>query len=478
MPIFAFRPRSKPLAPQYEDGNETVLAVLPLLSDISMAVAGAEAPETALRSALIATCTFTGWPLGHIYARSDDGQDIASSGIWHLDPQLDCGAVETFRANTAARHFAPGQGIIGKVAAELQPISIADVAGEPGFLRAAAAAQAGLRGYFAFPLITDSGCVAIMEFMSERPAALTPALKGLMLFIGEQIGRIIERDRHHRVLSGMRDRFAASVKGIAETVAATASDILGSADMLNQTIGAAAQRGDAIEAASATLSGDVGAVMAAVARLQDSARVIDTRIRRTAEMAREMEVRAEETDTRMAQLLDSAGRIGNSVSLIRTIANQTNMLALNANIEAARAGTAGAGFAVVAVEVKALSQQTERATQEISTHVAEVQALCRSSADAATTVSAIIGGMRGMADDIAAAVDGQGHAIQDIADLAVTAGTTGERTRTDARAAQDALGRSGAASGQLRQAADALGTQGQELTRGVAAFLSDLEQVV
>ena len=61
------------------------------------------------------------------------------------------------------------------------------------------------------------------------------------------------------------------------------------------------------------------------------------------------------------------------VGFIRTIAGQTNLLALNATIEAARAGEAGRGFAVVASEVKALATQTAKATEEISSQIAEVQ---------------------------------------------------------------------------------------------------------
>ena len=75
------------------------------------------------------------------------------------------------------------------------------------------------------------------------------------------------------------------------------------------------------------------------------------------------------------QLAESSGRIGEVVGLISDIAEQTNLLALNATIEAARAGEAGKGFAVVASEVKSLANQTGKATEEISAQVCEIQSV-------------------------------------------------------------------------------------------------------
>ena len=82
---------------------------------------------------------------------------------------------------------------------------------------------------------------------------------------------------------------------------------------------------------------------------------------------------ARATDEQIAGLATGAQKIGDVIKMIRDIAEQTNLLALNATIEAARAGEAGKGFAVVASEVKSLAVQTAKATEDIASHIQGVQ---------------------------------------------------------------------------------------------------------
>ena len=100
------------------------------------------------------------------------------------------------------------------------------------------------------------------------------------------------------------------------------------------------------------------------------------------------------TNAQVSELSKAADRIGDVVELINTIAGQTNLLALNATIEAARAGDAGRGFAVVASEVKALAEQTAKATDEISQQVADIQCATRESVQAIQTIGNTIDGFR------------------------------------------------------------------------------------
>ena len=104
---------------------------------------------------------------------------------------------------------------------------------------------------------------------------------------------------------------------------------------------------------------------------------------------------------RINELSQAAGRIGDVVKLITAIAEQTNLLALNATIEAARAGEAGRGFAVVASEVKQLASQTAKATDEIGTQIAGMQTATQNSVAAIKEIGGTIGRISEIASTIA-----------------------------------------------------------------------------
>jgi len=114
---------------------------------------------------------------------------------------------------------------------------------------------------------------------------------------------------------------------------------------------------------------------------------------------------ARRTNDRVGELSKAAARIGDVVELINTIAGQTNLLALNATIEAARAGEAGRGFAVVASEVKALAEQTAKATGEIGQQVSGIQAATQESVGAIKEISGTIEKLSEISSAIAAAVE-------------------------------------------------------------------------
>jgi methyl-accepting chemotaxis protein len=116
----------------------------------------------------------------------------------------------------------------------------------------------------------------------------------------------------------------------------------------------------------------------------------------------------------MDELNKASSQIGDVVNLINEIAGQTNLLALNATIEAARAGDAGKGFAVVAQEVKNLASQTSKATEDISDSVNAMQSRTENAVAAIEKIRKIIGQIDGVSSAIAAAIEQQGAAANEI----------------------------------------------------------------
>lgn len=141
---------------------------------------------------------------------------------------------------------------------------------------------------------------------------------------------------------------------------------------------------------------------------------IGDQVAETTGIARTAVDEAERSNGAVQSLDASAKKIGDIVSLITAIAEQTNLLALNATIEAARAGTAGKGFAVVASEVKALANQTAKATEEIRLQVTDIQGATEETVTAIGTIASTINRINALADQIGAALDDQIHVTEDV----------------------------------------------------------------
>jgi methyl-accepting chemotaxis protein len=183
---------------------------------------------------------------------------------------------------------------------------------------------------------------------------------------------------------------------------------------------------------------------------------------------------ARDTDNTVRALSQSAGKIGEVVSLITTIAGQTNLLALNATIEAARAGDMGKGFAVVASEVKSLAQATSKATEEIGAQIAEIQGATAATVSAIQAITATIEEVSAITVNIAAAVEEQSAATSEIArTVQSTAQATDAVTRNIADVSRNA-GETGAASSQVLAAASELSRSSEKLSSEVGTFLSEV----
>src|SRR5436190_2115279 len=177
----------------------------------------------------------------------------------------------------------------------------------------------------------------------------------------------------------LADTFESTVGEIVETVSSASTELEASAGTLSSTAERAREITTMVAAASEEASANVQSVASATEEMTTSIHEIGRQVQESAGIAGEAVSQAQKTNGRIGELAKAAMHIGDVIELINTIAEQTNLLALNATIEAARAGEAGRGFAVVASEVKALAAQTAKATGEISQYIVGIQDSTRES---------------------------------------------------------------------------------------------------
>ncbi|HVI49971.1 MAG TPA: methyl-accepting chemotaxis protein [Candidatus Sulfotelmatobacter sp.] len=220
--------------------------------------------------------------------------------------------------------------------------------------------------------------------------------------------------RQARVMEAT-SRFEGMIVSLLERIKQAAEHLHHASDNLSANAEQTKRQSNAVSEATEIASANVHSVSAAGSQLTAAINEISAQVQRSAAIARSAQLEAEESTRKVAGLQESAQKIGEVVNLINDIAAQTNLLALNATIEAARAGEAGKGFAVVANEVKHLANQTGRATEDIATQVASVQAQTQEAVEAIDRIGETIVSLNEMATIIAGAVEEQGAAASDIA---------------------------------------------------------------
>jgi methyl-accepting chemotaxis protein len=280
----------------------------------------------------------------------------------------------------------------------------------------------------------------------------------------------IKASRAQRI-STATGNFEAMIGELVDSLSSASTELEASATSMTKTSDGTMSLSDSAASASRAVTDNIQAVAAATEEITSSVNEIGRQVHESNRIASTAVGQAQKTDESIARLSLAAGRINDVVKLIREVAEQTNLLALNATIEAARAGEAGRGFAVVASEVKALATQTAKATAEIDAQVADMQTATADSVAAIKEIGSTITLISEVSSAIAAAVEQQGAATQEIARNVQQSAQLSTQVAAEVTEVKRGSSETSAAAGEVLTASRSLAHESDHLKSQVETFL-------
>jgi methyl-accepting chemotaxis protein len=282
------------------------------------------------------------------------------------------------------------------------------------------------------------------------------------------------RDERARHIEASVEAFRQAIGAVLRAVKDNATSMRDTAQSIASVASNASGRAVAAAGATEQAASNVSAVASAAEELSASVEEIGRQVRQSAGAVEQAGLRTDKSVTEIEGLAAATHRIDGVLSLIQAIAEQTNLLALNATIEAARAGDAGRGFAVVAHEVKALAEQTAKATAEISQNVGLIQASTKTSVDAVREIGNAVREINEVTSNIAGAVGQQDAATREISVNAQRAAEGNETLVDNIGSLSDAIGQTSTAAESVLAVSGELTATAETLSREVEQFFRNL----
>ena len=290
----------------------------------------------------------------------------------------------------------------------------------------------------------------------------------------QEMERQRNAEERTQIMHELANGFEKSVGAVVGSVSTAAEQLQATAKSMSSIVQGTESRATTVAAAAEEASVNVKTVAGSADQLAGSIRDISEQVNNAREIAVSATEKVTSTNEQVAGLYEAAERIGEVIGLINDIAEQTNLLALNATIEAARAGEAGKGFAVVASEVKNLAGQTSRATSEISTQIESIQNETRNAVAAIKEIADVVGQVNDINQAIATTMDQQSEATREIAHNVeeVSAGT--QEVSVNIQGVTQVAGEGGTVSNDILQASNVLLENSENLKDQVNNFLAEV----
>lgn len=282
------------------------------------------------------------------------------------------------------------------------------------------------------------------------------------------------KTRRSRILDDATRRFEEDISGLIQALTSAATEMQATARSMSCSASDTTAQSTSVAGAAEQVSANVQTVAAASEEMSACIGEIAAQVAHSTDISDRAAADAARTDAIIHDLSEGTEKVGAVVGLISAIAGQTNLLALNATIEAARAGEAGRGFAVVAGEVKELAAQTSHATRTIAEQIGTIQNQTRQAVVAIHGIGQTIVELRAIATGVAAAMEEQGAATQEIVRNVSQAASATQSVAGSIAAVRDVAGQTGASSTQVLASASDVAQRTERLGATVADFLATI----